>query len=214
MYQTWRGSWRALLVWLGALSCLLYNGAIFSFGTAFNPLFLVYVAYFSLSLWSLVALLMQVDAEGVRARFAARTPVKAFAVYMLFTAAIFLFTWLRQILPAIFNPGRPAFLAGTDMLTNPIHVLDLGFALPVSLLGAVWLWQRKPWGYVLAGLMLAMLAIETTSIAVDQWFGHLSDPSAPLDAVPIFVVLTLVGVIVVITYLRYLDVKSQEGMLV
>ena len=68
------------------------------------------------------------------------------------------------------------------MLTSPVHVLDLGFALPLGILGAVWLWQRKGWGYLLTGLMLSMMTIETASIAIDQFFGHLSDPSASVDA--------------------------------
>lgn len=90
------------------------------------------------------------------------------------------------------------------MLTSPVHVLDLGFALPLSILGAVWLWQRKSWGYLLVGLMLSMLTIETASIAVDQVFGHLNDSTASLDAVPLFVALTLFGLAVLVAYLRYL----------
>ena len=207
-----RGSWRAHIVWLGALSYILYNSVIFAFDTAFNPLFLLYVASLSLSLWSIVALLIQLDLDEFRARFASDLPVRVFAIYILVTSVLFLFTWMSQIVPAMFEHTTPAFLHGTNMLTSPVHVLDLGFALPLSILGAVWLWQRKSWGYLLVGLMLSMLTIETASIAVDQVFGHLSDPTASLDAFPLFAVLTLVGLVVVIAFLRYLRPQSDQGV--
>jgi hypothetical protein len=34
--------------------------------------------------------------------------------------------------------------------TAIVFALDLGVLLPAVLLGAIWLWQRRPWGYVLA----------------------------------------------------------------
>jgi len=210
MFLAVRGSLRAQIIWAGTLSYILYNAVLFAFDVAFNSLFLLYVATLSLALWSLVALLVHLDVESIRARFAAKMPVRAFASYLLLISVIFFVTWMRQILPALFETTTPAFLHGTNMLTSPVHVLDLGFALPLGILGAVWLWQRKGWGYLLAGLMLSMMTIETASIAVDQFFGHLSDPTASPDAVPLFVALTLIGLVVVIAYLRYLHPESNQ----
>jgi len=210
MLLTVRGSLRAQIIWAGTLSYILYNAVLFAFDVAFNSLFLLYVATLSLALWSLVALLVHLDVESIRARFASKMPVRAFASYLLLISVLFLVTWMRQILPALFETTTPAFLHGTNMLTSPVHVLDLGFALPLGILGAVWLWQRKGWGYLLAGLMLSMMTIETASIAVDQFFGHLSDPTASPDAVPLFVALTLIGLVVVIAYLRYLHPESNQ----
>ena len=205
-----RGSLRALIVWAGALSYILYNAVIFAFVVAFNSLFLLYVATLSLALWSLVALLSHIDVESIRTRFATKLPVRAFAGYLMLISIIFFVTWMQQILPALFEATTPAFLHGTNMLTSPVHVLDLGFTLPLGILGAVWLWQRKGWGYLITGLMLSMMTIETTSIAVDQFFGHLSDPAASADAVPLFAVLTLIGLVTVIAYLHNLRPESTK----
>ncbi|BCX03090.1 MAG: hypothetical protein KatS3mg053_1028 [Candidatus Roseilinea sp.] len=199
-----RGSLRAQLVWLGALSYILYNAAIYAFAVAFNPLFLLYVASLSLSFWAILVLLTRLDVNELRARFAENLPVRAFAVYVLAASGMFFVLWMGQIVPALFQSRRPAFLAGTDLLTSPVHVLDLGFALPISALGAAWLWQRKGWGFLLTGLMLSMLVIETASIALDQWFGYLHDPTASPAAVPVFAALTPIGLVAVIAYLRYL----------
>ena len=135
--------------------------------------------------------------------------MRAFASYTLLITTMTFILWMSQIIPAIVS-NRPSFLDGTTMLTSPVHVLDLSISLPISALAGVWLWQRKSWGYVLTGLMLTMLTIEAVSIAIDQVFGHLSDPTQSLAAVPVFTLLALVGLVVVLTYLRYLGQRSDQ----
>lgn len=46
--------------------------------------------------------------------------------------------------------------------------------------------------------------IESVSVATDQTFGHISDPSASLGAVPVFAVLTVVGLVPAAIYLSHL----------
>lgn len=201
------GSLRGQIIWLGALAYLAYNGVIFTFDTAFNELFLLYVAMLSLAVWSLVALLTRVDVRRIQASFRASSGTaltRVIAAYLLFVAALFALTWLGQIVPALLTHSAPAALQGTRMLTNPVHALDLGFSLPVSVLAAVWLWRRGAWGPLLAGMMLVAFAIETASIAVDQWFGHLSDPHASAAMAPVFAVFTLVGLAPMVAFLARL----------
>ena len=209
-----RGSLQTQLTWAGTLTYILYNAVIFAFANAFNPLFLLYVATLSLAFWSLVTLLTQVDVDSIRTHFSVKTPVRFFAGYLAVISLLFMMTWLKQIIPAMFDSAAPAFLAGTIMLTSPVHVLDLGFLLPLGFLGAVWLWQKKSWGYLLAGLLMVMMTIETASIAVDQYFGHVHDPSASPDAVPLFIGLTVIGLAVSVAYLNFLRTtsNSKEGM--
>src|SRR5687768_10792482 len=49
-----RGSMRAYLVWLGLLVYSAYTYAIYSFALHFGPLFLVWVATFGLSIYTLI----------------------------------------------------------------------------------------------------------------------------------------------------------------
>ena len=203
------GSLRAEIVWLGALGYLVYNGVIFTFDTAFNELFLAYVALLSLAVWSLVVLLSHADVTGIRAAFRHAAAVRVIAAYMLAVVAIFAFTWLSQIIPALVTHGVPSPLVGTKMLTSPIHVLDLGFLLPVTALAAIWLWQRRPRGYFLSGVMLVLVVIETASIATDQWFGHLHDPTAPAATVTMFAVFTLIGLVPTVSLIWHLR-RSDE----
>ena len=204
MNLTRRGSLRAQLTWAGALTYILYNAVIFAFATAFNPLFLFYVATLSLAVWSLVALLTQVDVDIIRTHFDQKTPTRFFAGYLAIISLLFLVTWLKQIIPALFDSAAPVFLAGTLMLTSPVHVLDLGFLLPLGFFGTIWLLQKKSWGYLLAGLLMVMMTIETASIAMDQYFGHGHDPSASPDAIPLFIGLTVIGLVVSASNLYFL----------
>lgn len=135
--------------------------------------------------------------------------MRVIAAYMLVVVAFFAFTWLSQIIPAVVTHGVPSPLVGTKMLTSPVHVLDLGFLLPATVLAAIWLWQRRPWGDFLAGVMLVLVVIETASIATDQWFGHLHDPSAALATVPMFAVFTLIGLVPTVALLWHLR-RSDE----
>jgi hypothetical protein len=205
-----RGSLRAQLVWMGALFYLLYNAVFFAFDAAFNPLFLFYIAVLSLAVWALVALLLGIDAQEIRAHFDSHVPIRAIAGYLLVTTALFASTWLRDIVPALVNNTTPASLAGTIMLTNPIQVMDFAFGFPLTVLAAIWLWQRRAWGYVLAGAFLVYGVIEVASVATDQVFGHLSDPTQSLAMVPVFVALTLIGLIPTIVFLRGLQPRTEE----
>jgi hypothetical protein len=57
MTGTARGSARAFVVWLGTLGYLIYQAFLLCFATPMNNLFLLYVAYLGLAVWSTVMLL-------------------------------------------------------------------------------------------------------------------------------------------------------------
>jgi hypothetical protein len=205
-----RGSLRALITWLGAVIEIAYNAAVFAFSIHFDSLFLMYVAMFSLSVWSIVSLVPGIDVEAIRQSFSSRAALRrGLAVYSFIAAAFFFVFWMGQVLPAALSSSPPVFLEGTGWSVNPFHVLDLGFTIPVTILGAVWLWKQRAWGFLIIGSVLTYLVIETTSIATDQWFGSVADPTsavASAAAVPLFAVLSLVGLVPLSLYFRSLRV--------
>jgi hypothetical protein len=211
MLLTARGSWRAPIVWLGALGYILYNSIFFAYGTRFNQLFLVYAATLSLAVWSVVALLQAVDVAGIRDRFAPATPVRVIAGYVVVTNGIFALLWLKDVLPAIAGNTVPAGLQGTGLMTNPVQMTDFAFSYPLVALTFFWLWQRRPRGYLLAGAFLVYGVIEAVSVASDQLFGHISDLSASAAMVPVFVVLALIGLVPAIVYLRALHEEPDRA---
>jgi hypothetical protein len=145
-----RGSGRAQLVWLGMLDYTLYNYAFYLFGTSFNSLFLVYVALFTLSIFALICGLAAVDVRSIVQRSRATTLIKWISGYMMLVAAGLSVVYIAQSASFIATGELPPIVVQTGHLTSVVFALDLSLVVPVLALGAVWLWQCRPWGYVVA----------------------------------------------------------------
>jgi hypothetical protein len=204
------GSLRARFVWLGCAAYLFYNAVIVSFTLKFNELFLAYTAALSLATWSLVAVVRCIDVSALPWRFSARLPVRSIGAYLMLTAVAFGGLWLKDVLPAILAGTAPLSIRGTPLLTNAVEILDLAFTLPLCVAGAIWLWRRRAIGFLVTGGLLVMLTIESISVATDQYFGHRLDPAQPLTAVPLFVVLAVIGAVPLILFLRSIDDRAHR----
>jgi hypothetical protein len=169
---TMRGSQRARLVWLGMLDYTLYNYAFYLFGAAFNSLFLIYVALFALSIFALIFGLAALNVKGISEQFRASTPVKWISGYMLLLGLFLGGFHISLSLSYIFTGQVPQMIVAVGHPTNLIAALDLSMVVSVYLLGAIWLWKRRPWGYVLAAMAnvkgavynLALVASTVTAV--------------------------------------------------
>jgi hypothetical protein len=208
MSRASRGSVRALVVWLGTLAYLLYQAVMFCFAVPLNNLFLSYIAYLGLSVWSLVTLLRTTNLSAFRSRLSPQMPVRYLAGFALTIAVVNAYAWLAQIVPAVFSSEPATLVKDTGLLTNPVFVQDLAIWLPLLITAAIASWRRESWGLLVTGAMLAMFVLESISISTDQWFGSRADPlseSASMSMVPAFAVIALVTALPVIWYCRNLD---------
>jgi len=157
------GSCGARLVEAGLLLYVLYTAAIYAFAVHLNPLFLVYCAALGLSIFGLLAL-APVRAEISRRRFDARVPSRLAGGLLVGVGAAFALLWLAQLASTVLGGLPPAALAEAGVPTNPIHVLDLSFILPLHVIAGVRLWQMHDHGYVLGPVLLAFGAVMAASI--------------------------------------------------
>ena len=160
-----RGSFRAQLIWLGMLDYMLYSYAYYLFGAAFNAFFLIYVALFTLSIFALIFGLAKVDTKGIGQRFRDSTPVRWIAGYMLFVAAGIGGLWIAQSLSFVITGQVPEFISKVAHPTSVVFALDLSLVVPFLVLGAIWLWKRQPWGYVLAAILNVKGAVYMLTLA-------------------------------------------------
>jgi hypothetical protein len=212
MVAATRGSVRAVVVWLGAVTYLLYNAVLFLLATPFNRLFLLYAATFALAVWSAATLLHRMEVPAFGKRFGPGLPVRALAIYLWAIAALNALAWLVQVVPGVLSSQPPAFLAGTGLTTNPIYAQDLSFWIPLTAVAAFWLWRRLAWGMVIAGALLTCSVIESVGVAVDQAFGHAADPASPVASaamVPVFAALAVIGLVPAFLYYRNLGRRSE-----
>lgn len=199
------GSAAALVTWAAALLYVVYNSILLLFLTPFNSAFPLYVAMLGLSVWSVELLRTSVGMEALAARFSPRAPVRGVAVYVWVVVALNAAAWLGRIVPALSDVYPENLMVGTGVATNAIYVQDLALWLPLMAVSAYWLYRRESRGLVICSAVLAMWVIESISIAVDQWMGHLADPTATVvspDLVDPFALLAVIGLIPVWLLLR------------
>ena len=151
-----RGSLRGRFLLTGALACFLYNAASLAFGAAYNNLFLLYLVYFSASLFAFVLPFTSIDLRALPAHVAPRLPHRGIAVFM-FVAGLSPCVWLIEIVAALVQGQAPQNLASytTDVTT----LIDIGIITPAAFLAGTLLLRRKPLGYVLASTLLILLVL-------------------------------------------------------
>ena len=147
-----QGSLRGQLLLTGALGYFLYTYGAMCFLTAFNPLFLVYVALFSLSLFGFILSMSNLNVDEVARQISDGFPRRAVAIYFIIVAVFLTLAWLGLVASPSLTWYPPAGLESA--ITMVIQALDLGVIVPTSLITAALLLKKLAWGYALSSVML------------------------------------------------------------
>ena len=208
-YLTLRGSLRGRLLLTGTLAFILYTYITMCFGAAYNELFLVYVALFSLSLFAFILSLMSFDLKTLPAHFSEKLPRRGIAALLFFAAAFLSLAWLGRIAPTILQDTIPALDNATSMF---IQAMDLGIIVPLCVLSGVLLLRRSPWGYLLASVsMMKFLTIGLAVSAMGLNMVRVGVPTSPVE-LAIFPSITLVNAVMAIALLRSIDVDAPKKL--
>ncbi|HSV86696.1 MAG TPA: hypothetical protein VLH85_08970 [Levilinea sp.] len=206
---TRKGSLRGQLLLTGALGYFLYTYGAMSFLTAFNPFYLLYVALFSLSLFGFILSLSGLDPVFVADHTSNKFPRRVIAVYFIIIAAFLSLAWLGLVVPPMFSGQPPAGLESA--ITMVIQSLDLGVIVPTSLVTAILLLQKRPWGFTLATVVL--LKILSMGAALIAMILNQVREGVAVDPVisVIFVIISLSGMILAVAALRNIrDEASRD----
>ena len=163
---TWsaRGSVRGRLVAVGALGYLLYSFVTYAFLIVLNAATLGYIAVLGFGVWSFITGFAAVDDQEADQLAAGHLYRRLTAGFMIVIAALFALTWLREIAGSLVSGQLPAGLAAAGWPMNPPYVLDLGFVVPVVVLGGLRLVRRKPGGARFAVPFLIFLPLLSISV--------------------------------------------------
>jgi hypothetical protein len=209
-YFVSKGSVKAFLVWMGVLLALIYSYVIYAFAVHFNSLFLVYVAILGLSFYTLVGSLMHLHLEGLQPSFTANTKARPVSVFLLVVAILFYFQWLSEDIPALLAGKVPQSVVENGLLTNPVHVLDMGLLLPAMIITAILLWRSKLLGYILAIPLLVFIIL--TGIGILAIFVAMSMKGMPTSLAVEFLFAIIIVVSLVMCWLYIREVKEpKEG---
>jgi hypothetical protein len=184
---TWsaRGSVRGRLVATGALGYLIYSFVTYAFLIVLNAATVLYIAVLGFGVWSFITGFATVDDQEADQLAAGHFYQRLTAGFMIAIAALFALTWLREIAGSVVSGQLPAGLAAAAWPMNPVYVLDLGFVVPIVVLGGLRLLRGKPGGARLAVPFLIFLPLLSISVLVMTVF--MAIDGQPL-AMPLMVV--------------------------
>ncbi|HEY5529235.1 MAG TPA: hypothetical protein VIL51_07315 [Thermoleophilia bacterium] len=162
-----RGSARANLFLLGLLAYFLYVYASVALSSAYNGLFLVYVALFAASLFAFVQCFSSLHRRD-GGLFPGPLPRRGIAAFMFFSGVATVIIWLMPLIDALARGVPPDTLQHyTTMVTE---VLDLGVIVPAVFISGFYLVRRRPLGYLVAIPLLVLIAMLLPAIALQTAF--------------------------------------------
>ena len=198
-----RGSLRGQLLLTGTLGYFLYTYMSMAFLSAYNPLFLVYVALFSSSFFAFVQALTSIDRHRLPAHFSSHLPRRSIAVFFFTVGGFLLLMWMGLIVPPLLEGQAPQALESTTTLV--IQAMDLGILVPVAVMSGVLLLRRAPLGYLLASVLLIKFftyGTAVTAMAVGELLAGVTLTAIVLVGFPL---LTCIGIGLTIALLRTLS---------
>ena len=211
-YFAAKNSLRGRLVWTALVFYFVYVYGMMSFESAYNQLFLVYVATFSLSLYTFAASLLTLDVNRIKESFV-NVPVKLTAGFIFLIGVMILLMWLGLIsgtLGTLAAGQRPAVLETYTTLV--IQALDLGVIVPLCLITGYLLLKKNAWGYTLASLILIKGATLGTAVLSMALFMALNGVEVVLPEVIIFVLLVTISVVMAFVYYGKMKAPAVAGV--
>lgn len=198
-WLTLRGSLRGRLLMTGTLGFILYTYITMCFGAAYNKLFLVYVALFSLSLFAFILSMMSFDLKTLPSHFSDKLPRRWIAGLLFFAAAFLSLAWLGRI-AATFAPNAIPVLENTTSMF--IQAMDLGLIVPLCVMSGILLLRRHAWGYLLASV--GLMKFLTMGVAVSMMSLNMLRVGVAISMVEVsvFPIIAIANLVMVVLLLR------------
>jgi len=207
-----RGSQRGRLGWLGGLAFMTYMWASISVQVPFNSLFLLYVALFGLSLFTFVGGMVTTDAAAIRDALEGRLNTSLYSGALVVIGLGLAALWLSDVVPPLLAGTTPLLVEEVGPQAMASHVIDLGVVVPSILLAAAWLFQRRAWGYVFAGVVLVLGATLAAPIGLMTLSLILGDTVTVSPVAAFFSFLPIVvAALLAVQYLRAMDPRPRPS---
>jgi hypothetical protein len=203
VYLIRSNSLRGQLLWMGTIFYFLYTYASLSFLASYNQLFLLYVALFSLSLYTFVYGLLSLNLEAIKNSITTGVTIKAAAVFTIFMAVMLAFMWLSMIMGSLISGTTPAILETYTTLV--IQALDLGVLVPAAIITGLLLLKGRAWGYALMSILLVKISLLGTAILSMIYFMAQNGVEIVLGQAMFFIIATIGGIIIAGLFYNKID---------
>jgi hypothetical protein len=196
------GSVRALMAWLSILFYTLYTNAIFAFDGVYTGFFFIYIALLGLSSFAFGSMLLNIDTTQMRHSISGHMPVKSISIFFILVVIILVPAWLSLIVPTIINGKSP--------ISNAIFVLELAFTMPAFVCAIMWLWKRRTWGIIMAGVLLVKVTTLGLVVTAGEAFLFYNHSAINFWIAGFFLLFTLAGLYFTIIYLSKLRLRLDN----
>jgi hypothetical protein len=204
-----RGSRKAAFLLAGTLAYIMYSFVIYCFGLYFNRFFLLYCLVLGLSLYAFILVFSDLKKLKVEEWFE-EAPVRLISGYMVFVSLVFYILWLKSLVPAILHNEIPREVSEYKLLVNPVHVIDLAFALPGLLIGSVLLWRKAASGYIIAAVSLVFMVLLTLAMAAMVIVLVLREINEDFTVAIVFGVLSILSALMLILLFHRIKSSSKD----
>ena len=198
---------KSFITIIGLSTYTFYAYGLYTIQGQYTDIYILYLGIFSLSLHVIVLGLLSFSLE--EARLYVLSPVHRMSAGLFMGVILWLLlpVWLFMITPDI-NANVPGNTYG-------VYVLDLGIVFPALAIILVNLFRKKPYGSILAGVALIKIFTVCLSWAFGEWFGaYYNGQPLNITMTAISSSLTLLGLVILIVYMRGLRKAEEENELV
>lgn len=196
-----RPGYKLLITMLGLTGNIFYGYGLYVMQGQYTSIYLVYLAIFSLSVYSMIFGLLSFTVE-LSERLSLPKPLRISTSIFLYCIAGMLGTvWLIRMTPDIARH--------IPFDTYGVYILDLAIIFPALTLIATRLLLGKPFAGILAGVALIKAFTVCLSWGFGEWYGRLAGTlQGSYDMLMIPTFLAVISLVFFVLYIRRLKEKT------
>jgi len=200
----------ATLIWGGVMLYLTYTFVLYCFNVHFNQLFVIYCLCLGLSFYSFLYFLFTNHNQNRQVHYKKIRIVRFISIYFIVIAILFYVLWLSEIVPSIIKNTPPKSITETGLFTNGVHVLDLSVVLPAIFITGILLLRGKPFGFVLAPVILSFFVLMDLTIGMLALVMKTKGIESDLTLTAIMGTLALISLILLIRYFKNVKTVAEQ----
>lgn len=189
------------LVALSLLAYLFYGYGIYVIEQLYNALYILYMAIFALSFWSIVYGLVNINQPVLQSTQVSKRVRHLSAGCLIFIALLFYALWTGQLLPLMREADKIEF-------TYAIFILDMAFVLPSLIISAILIIKKNALGLILAPILFVKAFTLLFSVGLGGLFAPLFDQSVASGEIAFYMILSLI--FLALAFLNFWEIKFQK----
>ncbi|GAB4368073.1 MAG: hypothetical protein Kow0042_09040 [Calditrichia bacterium] len=209
LYFSAKGNRFAFFILGGTVLYVLYSYFIYTFGIHFNKLFLVYCLTLGTAFYAFILIVLDLARMQFPVKSTEQLPLRFMGVFLLIVAFMFYSLWLKEIVPAILQDTLPPSVSDYNLLVNPVHVLDTAILLPALIVTAILLFKKKPFGLILAPMLLVFIIILAIALVAMVIMLKIKGLEEDISAGVIFIALAFISFIFLLFFQRAVKMNTE-----